>query len=55
VKPQVSQHFDASFQVMESQMTEPGLQAGSPPSMPLTCGAIVTAFYGSVPGADGNE
>jgi hypothetical protein len=32
-----------------------GLQAVSPPSMPLTCGAIVTAFHGSVPGADGNE
>ena len=35
MKPQVSQHFAESCQVTETGLTEPGLQAGSPPLISL--------------------
>jgi hypothetical protein len=42
VKPQVSRHSGESYHVTESRVTEPGLQAGSPPLRLLTCnGALI--------------
>jgi hypothetical protein len=40
VKPQVSQHFRECYQVTEAGLTEPGLQAGSPLHIALTCGLL---------------
>ena len=40
VKPQVSQHSGKGYQVTESGLTEPGLQADSPLATALTCWAL---------------
>ena len=51
MKPQVSQHFGESCQVTEGGVTEPGLQAGSPPFIALTCNAVSRAGQvGHIPG-----
>ena len=40
-KPQVSRHLGESYQVTESQVTEPGRQADSPHYTPASCGGAL--------------
>ena len=51
MKPQVSQHFGEYCQVTESGVTEPGLQADSPPFTSLTwdSAGVADEAWGDLP------